>query len=58
MTIKELREMETRVADFVQDFRSAIYERLEELGYDFIVDYKEGSNPEIDELLEMARGDF
>ena len=58
MTIEEFRDWELKVADAVQDFRSAIYERLEELGYDFIVDYKEGSNPEIDELLEMARGDF
>ena len=60
MTIEELRDFEDRVVDVVRDFRSAVYDRLDELGYwDMsFSDYVKGSNPEIDELLEMDREDF
>ena len=60
MTIEELRDLEQVAADAVQDFRSAVYERLEALGYWDMnyCEYVEGSNPEIDELLGMDRKDF
>ena len=60
MTIEELRDLEQVAADAVQDFRNAVYERLEALGYwDMNYgEYVEGSNPEIDELLDMDREDF
>ena len=57
MTIEEIRELEQAAIDAVQDFRNAIYERLEALGYwDMSYgDYVKGANPEIDELLKMDR---
>ena len=60
MTIEELRELEQVAADAVQDFRSAVYERLNALGYDDMSydEYVKGANPEIDELLEMGGEDF
>ena len=56
LSMDEIKDVFVRLADAVTILRGAMWDRLEEVGYDD--DYVKGSNEEIDELLDMLNEDF
>ena len=54
---EEIKDAFVRVAEAVGSLRAAMSHRLVELGY-YDTDYIKGSNPEVDELLNMLNEDF
>ncbi len=60
MDTEDLRAEFSRIRFAVEDFRSAVRDRLDELGYNYLTGYyKNGvSRDEIDELVNLENYEF